>query len=33
MEYAEDGDMYEEIIKYQQNGSLPDEDWIWRIII
>lgn len=33
MDYAENGDLYAEIINYQKQGTLPEEDWVWRIII
>jgi NIMA (never in mitosis gene a)-related kinase len=33
MEYAENGDMYAEIVRYQREGRLPEEDWIWRMVI
>ena len=33
MEFAENGDMYEEIMSHQKSCTLPDEDWVWRTII
>lgn len=33
MEFAENGDMYAEILSYQKKGRLPEEDWVWLMII
>lgn len=33
MEYAENGDMYADIIKNQKEGRLPEEEWVWRMVI
>jgi hypothetical protein len=33
MEFAEDGDMYADIIQNQKDGKLPEEDWVWRMVI
>ena len=33
MEYAEDGDMYADIVQNQKDGRLPEEDWVWRMVI
>jgi len=33
MEYAKDGDVYAEIVSYQQRGSFPDEEWVWKVFI
>lgn len=33
MEYAECGDVYAEVLACQRNGKLPEEDWVWKVII
>ncbi len=33
MEYAEDGDMYADIVQNQKDARLPEEDWVWRMVI
>ena len=33
MEYAENGDMYADIVQNQKDGKLPEEDWVWKMII
>ena len=33
MEYADDGDLYQKILKYQKANQLMDEKDIWRVMI
>jgi len=33
MEFANDEDLYQKILKHQKNGSMIDENQIWRILI
>jgi hypothetical protein len=33
MEYADKGDLYEEILKHQKIGEFIEEEFIWRVII
>ncbi len=33
MEYAENGDMYADIINNQKESRLPEEEWVWRMVI
>ena len=33
MEFAENGDMYGDIVQNQKDGRLPEEDWVWKMII
>lgn len=33
MEYADDGDVFAKIVNHQKNGTLFDEDFVWRIFI
>jgi NIMA (never in mitosis gene a)-related kinase 1/4/5 len=33
MEYAENGDMFADIVQNQKDSRLPEEDWVWKMII
>lgn len=33
MEFADGGDVYEEILKHQKACTYADEDWVWRVVI
>lgn len=33
MEFADSGDLYQEIVNYQKLNKYMDEDFIWRVFI
>lgn len=33
MEFAQNGDLYAEIVNFQKAGRFPEEEWIWKMII